>query len=315
MSPTWLALLTFVATTLFAGAVSSVVYDLFFRYPATVRQRLLEVSGKARSEKGTALLNLKQLAESASAAPNHWRAWARDILEQSGLNIDARLLLAISLGLGAFSLIVGSLVIQRWWVVAIGIVVGVAAPPAYVLACRHLRIRRLTRQLPDALDVMCRAVRAGQTVPATIQMVADDFSPPIADEFRYCYEQQNLGISYDAALRNLAHRTGIMELRILVVALLVQSRSGGNLTDLLQNLATMVRKRLVLQQKVKALTGEGRMQAIVLVALPFVVFAAMYILNREYAQVLLDRPWLLAGCVTSQAIGAALIHKMIQIDY
>jgi tight adherence protein B len=71
----------------------------------------------------------------------------------------------------------------------------------------------------------------------------------------------------------------------------------------------------VLQQRVKALTGEGRMQAAVLIGLPFLVFAAMYVLNREYAQVLLDRPWLLAGCASSQAIGAALICKIIQIDY
>jgi tight adherence protein B len=145
-------------------------------------------------------------------------------------------------------------------------------------------------------------------------MIADDFAPPIADEFRRCYEEQNLGISYDAALRNVARRTGIMELRILVIALLVQSRSGGSLVELMQNLATMVRKRLVLQQKVRALTGEGRMQALVLIALPILVFVAMYVLNREYAQVLLEHPWLLAGCAAAQAAGAAVIHKLIQIE-
>jgi tight adherence protein B len=204
---------------------------------------------------------------------------------------------------------------QRWWGAALAFAAGSAIPSAYVWARRRARVCRMTTQFPDALDAISRAVRAGQTVPAAFQMVADDFPMPISDEFRYCYEQQNFGLSYDAALRNLAQRTGIMELRILVVALLVQSRSGGNLSELLQNLSTTVRKRLVLQQKVKALTGEGRMQAAVLIALPVVVFIAMYFLNRDYAQILLDRPWLLAGCVASQTVGAAVIHKFIQIDY
>jgi tight adherence protein B len=280
-----------------------------------VRQRLLEATGKAKSSPTTAVLNLKQLAQSASEAPSYWRCWATDLIQQSGLPVEASTVAFISLGL-AVVLALACVVASGVWLTAlIGLSAGFVLPWAYVFLKRQLRIRQLMRQLPDALDVMCRAVRAGQTVPASFQMVADDFAPPISDEFRHCYEQQNLGLSYDASLRSLAQRTGIMELRILVVALLVQVRSGGSLIDLMQNLSTTVRKRLVLQQKVRALTGEGRLQAIVLIALPFLVFLGIYFLNREYAEVLLDHPSLLVGCIVAQAVGAVVIHRLIQIDY
>jgi len=316
MTSTWVPLLaTFAGTTLLVGAVLSLVHDAFFRYPASVRERLNELAGKTRDEKSSLLLDLKQLAESASKAPSDWRTWVRDSIEQSGLRISGQALLALSLGLGTVLALGIGIATQLWWTMPLGLTAGALAPWAYVHFKRLARYRRLTLQLPDALDVICRAVRAGQTVPAAFQIVADDFPAPISDEFRFCYEQQNLGISFETALRNLARGVRIMELRILVVALLVQSRSGGNLTELLQNLATTVRKRLVLQQKVRALTGEGRMQAVVLTALPVVVFVAMYLLNRDYAQVLLDRPWILVGCVVSQTIGALIIRKMIRIEY
>jgi tight adherence protein B len=166
-----------------------------------------------------------------------------------------------------------------------------------------------------AFDSIGRAVRAGQTVPAAFQIVADEFEPPIADEFRRCYEQQNLGMSYDSALRELARRTGVMELRILVVALLVQARSGGNLVELLGNLASMVRERLKLQQKVRALTGEGRMQAAVLIVLPVLAFGILTVIAPDYARSLLERPWLLAATASAQMLGAVWIQRIISFDF
>jgi tight adherence protein B len=276
---------------------------------------LLELNGGRKARQAISLLDFKHLSAATTLAPNHWRAWLRHCIEQAGVRIDETALFTLSLSSGAILAVVTFLLTHRWLETMAVAVAGSSLPLLYVVVRRHQRIRRLTLQLPDALDVMCRAVRAGQTVPASFQMLADDFPPPISEEFRRCFEQQNLGISYDAALRDLARRTGIMELRIFVVALLIQSRSGGGLSELLQSLSSMVRKRLALQQKVKALTGEGRLQASVLIALPLIVFVAMYFLNREYAQVLLDRPWLLAGCAASQATGAFVIQKLIRIEY
>ena len=155
----------------------------------------------------------------------------------------------------------------------------------------------------------------GQTLAAAFQIVADDFESPIAEEFRNCYEQQNLGMPYETVLRELARRTGIMELRILVVALLVQSRSGGNMMELLSNLSTMSRKRLKLQMKVKALTGEGRMQANVLIVLPALAFACILVISPDYAASLLHRPWLLAVTATAQLVGAIWIRRITAFEF
>ncbi len=178
-----------------------------------------------------------------------------------------------------------------------------------------LRMHRLGNQLPEAFDAIGRAVRAGQTTIAAFQSVADEFEPPLADEFRRCYDEQNLGISRETALRNLASRAGIMELRIFVVALLMQSRAGGNLTELLANLSMLVRKRVKLQQKVQSLTGEGRVQAAVLIVLPTVAFAALNVLSPSYISCLLQRPGVLAAALAAQAAGAVWIRKIIAVVY
>jgi tight adherence protein B len=163
--------------------------------------------------------------------------------------------------------------------------------------------------------MVSRAVRAGQTVPAALQIIAEDFDPPISTEFRQCYEQQNLGMSRESALRALASRTGIMELQIFVVALLVQAKSGGDLAELLDNLALVIQKRMKLQDRVRALTGEGRMQARVLMALPVAALVGILFLAPEYAAALLERPWLLVATAAIQGIGGLWIQRIIRIEY
>src|SRR5262249_57164429 len=122
--------------------------------------------------------------------------------------------------------------------------------------------------LPDAFDLMARVIRAGQTMSQAIQSVADEFDQPLAGEFAYCYEQQNLGLSPEVALRDLARRTGLVEVKIFVLAMLVQQQTGGNLAELLDKLSGVVRERFRVPGKIKALTAEGRMQATVLLVLP-----------------------------------------------
>ena len=105
---------------------------------------------------------------------------------------------------------------------------------------------------------MGRVVRAGQTISQALQAVADEFPPPIAAEFAYCYEQQNLGLSPESALRDLARRTGLLEIKIFVLALLVQQQTGGNLAELLDKLSGIIRERFRIRGQIKTLTAEGR---------------------------------------------------------
>src|SRR5579862_7082617 len=115
---------------------------------------------------------------------------------------------------------------------------------------------------------MARVIRVGQTPARAMHAVAEEFERPIAAEFAYCYEQQNLGLPSSIVLRDLAHRNGVLELHIFVVAMLIQQQTGGSLAEMMENLATVVRDRIILRSKVKTLTAEGRMQALVLMALP-----------------------------------------------
>jgi tight adherence protein B len=146
-------------------------------------------------------------------------------------------------------------------------------------------------------------------------MIAEDCPSPIREEFALCYEQQELGMWRELAFRKLAERNQVMELRIFVVALLVQNRSGGDLVELLDNLSKMVSKRLRLRDRIKALTAEGRMQALVLVVLPFVALGAIVLFSPEYAETLLERPRLLVATGVSQGIGALLIRRIVNFEY
>lgn len=192
---------------------------------------------------------------------------------------------------------------------------GLAAPIVVLIARRNARDKKLTKQLPEVFRLISRSVRSGQTVTASLKMIADDFPAPVAEEFAECYEQQNRGIGKEMAFRKLAERTGIMELQLFVVALIVQSKSGGDLANLLDNLSEMVEKRFRLENRVKSMTAEGRVQAVVLLVLPFIAFAAVYTLAPDYASVLIAHPHLLAVTAAVQLIGTAWIYRIINFQY
>ena len=140
-------------------------------------------------------------------------------------------------------------------------------------------------------------------------------SQPIAAEFAYCYEQQNLGLSSENSLRELSRRTGLLEIKIFVVAVLVQQQTGGNLAELLDKLSTIVRDRFRIRGQVKALTAEGRLQGMVLLGLPPGMFVIMMLINREYASVLLQHPTLITATIVSELIGALWIRKIVNFDF
>lgn len=192
---------------------------------------------------------------------------------------------------------------------------GAAAVPfGYVRYRWRARRERLLRQLPDAFELMARVVRAGQSMPQAFQAVSEEFKGPVAAEFSCCFEQQNLGLPFDVALRDLAVRTGILEVQVFVMALLVHHETGGNLTLMLDKLATVVRCRLLLHNKVQVITAEGRMQATVLLALPPLAFVGMLILNYSYIEVLLQHPDLLYGIGAALLVGALWIRRIVQVD-
>ena len=316
MTPVTITLLTFGATALLVGGVVTSAYDVFFRSRLLVKDRLDELSGNVKNDPQMSLFNdLKLMNAAVVSRRGSWQAWLRDLVEQSGLRVHPRSLVVIGISAGFALSALTTVVTQRWWAAVLSFLPGLLAPFIYVSVKRARRMRRLVLQLPETFDLIGRAVHAGQTVRAAFQLVADDLEPPICEEFQRCYEQQNLGMSFEATLRSLARRTGIMEVRILAIALLVQARSGGNLNELLGNLSGMVRTRIKLQQKVKALTGEGRLQANVLIVLPVLAFAVLLVLSPAYASTLLERPKLLGGTAAAQLLGAIWIRRIVNFDF
>jgi tight adherence protein B len=193
--------------------------------------------------------------------------------------------------------------------------VGCVLPTLYVCFIRTRRLEKLLTQIPDTFDLMARTMRAGQTISQALQAVADECSAPIAEEFRYCCEQQNLGLSPEAALRELARRTGALELKIFVLAVVVHRQSGGNLTELLDKLAKVVRERFRIRGKIKSLTAEGRMQALVLLGLPPFMMLLLLLIARPYMMELFKFPMLIVGMFVAMTIGGVWMRRIINFDF
>jgi tight adherence protein B len=312
-------LLTFLAGVLVVAGAYSVIADLFLRDRSRVSKRVDEEFRKrqrAQAQKSVLFKNLGQHAAEAADVGDgaDLRQRFEALVEQSGLTLSTERLLVImagaGLGFGALGLLLqgllGALVLAP---------LGAGLPLLYVHFRRKARLHKLLTQLPDAFELMARIIRAGQTTSQALQAVADEFDLPIGGEFGYCYEQQNLGLPPEVALRDLARRTGLLEIKIFVLALLVQQQTGGNLAELLDKLGAVVRERLILRGKISALTAEGRMQALVLLLLPPGIFLLILLINYTYASVLLDHYYLLIGTFVWELLGAVWIRKIVNFDF
>jgi tight adherence protein B len=318
MHPATIKLATFAAASLAVVGVVSIVTDLILRDKSRVRDRLRDHFGNragARSWKSELFKDLNVArAQNGRRGAGLWLRFAA-ALEQSGLDVDPQRIVQIAFTLGVVGLILGLTLARMWVCGLIGAVAGLAAPFAYVYFVRKSRIATLRAQLPEAFELMSRAVKAGQTMQGAMNLVASQLKPPISIEFACCSEQQNLGLPHDLALQEFARRAGVMELRMFVVAMLVQRSAGGNPVEILDNLSDAIRKRVRLAGKVRACTSEGRMQAVVLSILPLAAFAALVLLDRDYAQVLLERPTLLCAVLGSEALGALWIRQIMNFQY
>ena len=244
----------------------------------------------------------------------NWRSQLQTTLAQSGLPLTLLQLAYLSVSTALSGIVIGQLVHGPLLAGIGGIALGLA-PLLYVRHRQKARHDRLLMQLSSAFDLMARVLRSGHSVPQAFQAVADTFEQPISGEFAQCQEQQNLGLLPEVTYRELARRTGVLEIKIFVMAMMIQRQTGGNLSEVLERLAALVRERVRLRNHVRTLTAEGRMQAVVLLVLPPVMFFVMRFLNRPYADVLLDHTGLLAAMMASMAAGALWIRKIIQFDF
>jgi tight adherence protein B len=312
--------LAFLAGVCGVAGIYSILADLFLRDRTRMERRLQEAFRTRNKAARQAPLfkdleELKARVEAEEPAASSLSQKFRIMVDQSGLKLTANQLLTLAAGLGLGFGAVAGLLRQSFLMGVIASLVGACVPLLYVRTKQKARLNKMLAQLPDAFDLMARVIRAGQTMSQALQAVADEFDPPISGEFTYCYEQQNMGLSPDLAMRDLARRSGLLEMKIFVLAMMVQQQTGGNLAELLEKLASIVRERFRMKAKIRALTAEGRMQAAVLLALIPFMFLVILMVNRSYGQVLLERPSLLLATAISEAAGALWIRRIITFDF
>jgi tight adherence protein B len=316
-----LSVFTFLAVFLGIFAINLVLVDVF---KSDQRQRLKEIESqlrlKVRERAQSALEEQQEFIDTVAAPPRYfslvdlWRRFG-EMTRQAGPNVDLQRVIVSSLIITALLCVPVYLFLRSYVLVAGILAVGLAFPFLYVSFKRRQRQNKLAQQLPDVLDLMSRVLRAGQTVPQSLNAVADEFRDPVGTEFGFCYEQQNLGLSLDLALKQMAERTGLMELKIMVLAMLVQRQTGGNLAELLDKLSRVMRQRVEMKGMIRAMTAEGRMQAALLLVMPFVTWFILYMLNKNYALKLFDHVTLIAATATLMVTGALWIRRIVNFDY
>lgn len=189
-------------------------------------------------------------------------------------------------------------------------------PLLYVGHRRSHRLDKFERQLPEALDLITRALRAGHAFSSAMQMVGEEMAEPIAGEFRIVHDEVNFGVSLQQAMSNLSERIQLTDLRYFIVSVLIQRDSGGNLTEVLSNLSHLIRERLKLMAKVKVLSSEGRLSAWVLGVMPFALAGMMFLVNPGFMSPLWNDPIgisIIKYMLILMALGAFMLTKIIKI--
>jgi len=249
----------------------------------------------------------------------HW-SWSvrlQERISQAGLTMKAGKLILISacLFLGT-TVIVGLFTPMLLVGLLIGICVGLI-PYGVVMYLRQKRLRAFEERFPEALDLLGRAVRAGHAFTTGLEMIAKESPDPIASEFRTTFEEQNFGLPLRDALLNMTERIPSIDVRFFVTALLIQKETGGNLAEILDGLARVIRDRFRIYREVRVRTAQGRLTAGILIALPIFMMLVLMVMNPNYMGVLFHDPkGMLALTIAGimQVIGSLVIWKIIHIE-
>jgi tight adherence protein B len=246
-----------------------------------------------------------------------WSTRLQDYLTQSGLAVKPAKLVLMSavLGLSAY-LISGYFLSHFYFSLPIAVVVAVI-PLGYVAFMRSRRLHKFEELFPEALDLLGRAVRAGHAFTTGLEMIAKESPEPLAGEFRTTFEEQNFGLPLRDALLNLTERVPIVDVRFFVTALLIQKETGGNLAEILDSLARVIRDRFRIYREVRVRTAQGRLTAGILIALPIMMMMILSVLNPHYIGVLFTDPLgpiVLATAAVMQLIGSAILWKIIHFE-
>src|SRR5262249_40111754 len=217
--------------------------------------------------------------------------------------------IVLSLGIGLGTTVLLPLIRVPLAAAPAGIILGFV-PFMALFIKRKRRLAAFGKQLPEALELIGRALRAGHSLASGFKLVADEMAAPISTEFERCYEAQNLGVPLEEAIEEMTNRVPNLDLRFFATAVILQRQTGGDLAEILDKIGYLVRERFKIWGQIQALTGEGRLSGIVLLALPPGLFVVLWYLNPGYSMTLFTDPMghqMLAGAIILQIIGALVI--------
>jgi len=238
-------------------------------------------------------------------------------IEQSGVKTTISAVLLAAMGLAVVVGFVVMLLVKARWGFLVGAMMGVALPFVFLNMKRGKRVLAFEEGFPEALDLIARALKAGHAFVTGLKMVADEMGEPIGPEFRKTFDEQNFGLPLKDALENLTMRVPGLDVRFFATAVLIQRETGGNLSEILENLAHVVRERFKILRQVRVYTAHGRMTAYVLLALPAVLCVALAFINPDHMNLLFRErmgQMLLGAAIIMQAIGYVWIRQVIKIE-
>jgi tight adherence protein B len=308
-----------------AGAVTGGFFFVVARTPEARKRRQLELRLQEVSrpeetpdqsivvrQHGGPLPSVEKLIERTTAGSGLSR-----LIEQAGVSTTPSAILLASLIGAAFAAMAAYVFLRIPLAQFVCVPLGALVPFLWLLQRRSSRMKAFEEQFPDALDLISRSLRAGHAFQAAIGMAADELTAPAAPEFKKVFDQQNFGLPLRDALNALTERVPLLDVKFFVTAVAIQRDTGGNLAEILDNLAHVVRERFKIQRQVRVHTAHGRITGFVLLALPAFLAVALSIINREHMRPLFEEPMgrtMILVTIIMQLIGFVWIRKVIKIE-
>lgn len=286
-----------------------------------LKERLGKIDAASEQESIASLLRDKYMRRLSPA--ERWleslpgMASLAELIEQSGKTMPAYRLIVLSLALGALGGVAGWIFTRGLLVTLACTAAGLAGPFFKVLRDRKERMEKFEEQLPDAIDSMKRALRAGHPFSAAIKLVSEDMDDPVAREFELTFADINYGNDLRRAMFGLLQRMPSVTVMALVTSVLVQKETGGNLAEILEQISSVIRSRFRFQRRVRTLSAEGRLSAWILAMVPFVLFVVISVTTPDYLPVLMQDPMgrkLIAVAFVAGVVGIYWIRRVIRLD-
>lgn len=321
--------MNFIALLVFAAVVAIIVgcYWLFVVLPEHQteravrarlkgkRPRLISAEGFLKARKH---LSAVSILDDVLASREQVVAPITRLIARSGLRITVGMMLLASVLLGLLAFAGVMQFVHRLPAALVLAAIASTVPFLYLRMAAAKRMAAFEEQFPEAIDLIARALRAGHALPTALQMVAEEVAEPAGAEFRLLFDQQNFGMSLPDALRAFGERIPLVDARFFVTAILTQREMGGNLSEVLEKLAAVIRERFKVKRHVRAVSAHGRITGVVLGFLPPVVAGLLLLVSPDHIRLLVDDPIgidMVMTAVALQVIGVLIIRKIVDVEY